>query len=84
MQAEIKVSWEACTCRTTVVADGPKALAEHIAIVTGKGKGKEAGASVVREAVTALLRRRHSPFQVLSITLHTIHYNGYIIILYYI
>lgn len=46
--------------------EGAGALPRRLAVVTGKGKvGKEAGGSVVREAVAALLRARRSPFQVL-------------------
>ena len=45
--------------------EGAGALPRRLAVVTGKGKiGKEAGGSVVREAMAALLRARRSPFKV--------------------
>lgn len=51
--------------RARAEVEGPGALPRRLAVVTGKGKnGKEAGGSVVREAVAALLRARRSPFRV--------------------
>jgi len=49
--------------RARAELEGPAALPRRLAVVTGRGKpGKEAGGSVVREAVAALLRARGSPF----------------------
>ena len=52
------------TSRQKMVAEGAEALPARIAIVTGKGRGKDDdGASAAREAVAAILTASSSPFQ---------------------
>lgn len=47
-----------------MAAEGAEALPARIAIVTGKGRGKDDdGASAAREAVAAILTASSSPFQ---------------------
>ncbi|BDA45635.1 probable pentatricopeptide repeat-containing protein At2g31400, chloplastic at N-terminal half [Coccomyxa sp. Obi] len=56
-------SWLA-DLRQKVAAEGAEALPARIAIVTGKGRGKDDdGASAAREAVAAILTASSSPFQ---------------------
>lgn len=51
--------------RQKVAAEGSEALPQRIAIVTGKGRGKEdEGGLAAREAVAAILTASASPFQV--------------------
>jgi hypothetical protein len=50
--------------RQKVLSEGPEALLQRIAIVTGKGRGKDdEGGSAAREAVAAILTAYASPFQ---------------------
>ncbi len=53
-----------CNNRQKVATEGADALPTRIAIVTGKGRGKDDdGASAAREAVAAILAAGSSPFQ---------------------